>query len=196
MKQALDIFMDSVRSLCPKLTDSELRYLESGITMTTLQAKQFYIQANTIQRDIGFLYQGLIRCYYIDVNGKEITIRFINENQYATHYPAFVNRTPSKYYFQCLEPTKVLNLSHEHIYTGYELHPNFERYGRLIAETVLWYQEKRIDSFLFQSAEERYLNFIEEHPELIHRISLTHLSSYLGIERQSLTRIRKKLSRR
>ena len=95
-----------------------------------------------------------------------------------------------------MEPTKVLNLSHEHIYTGYELHPNFERYGRLIAETVLWYQEKRIDSFLFQSAEERYLNFIEEHPELIHRISLTHLSSYLGIERQSLTRIRKKLSRR
>jgi DNA-binding MarR family transcriptional regulator len=70
-----------------------------------------------------------------------------------------------------------------------------ERYGRLVAEEVLKFQQKRIESFLFETAEQRYLNFVKEQPELLSRVSLSHLSSYLGIERQTLTRIRKKLAR-
>jgi len=194
MKSAIDIFMQSIQSLCPKLTDAELKYLEDGITITSLHTKNFYITADTIQKEIGFVYQGLIRCFYIDAKGKDITVKFVDEHQYAIDYPAFISNAPSKYYFQCLEPTIILNLSYEHIHNGYESHPNFERYGRLVAESVLKVQQRRIDSFLFETSEERYLNFIKENPKLIHRISLTHLSTFLGIERQSLTRIRKKLA--
>ncbi len=70
-----------------------------------------------------------------------------------------------------------------------------ERFGRLIAEAVLKFQQKRIESFLFDTAEARYLEFIKENPGLFNRVSLSHLSSYLGIERQTLTRIRQKLAR-
>ena len=66
-------------------------------------------------------------------------------------------------------------------------------YGRLIAEHVLTVQTDRVESFLFENAEQRYLNFIDKNPDIINRISLTHLASYLGIERQSLSRIRKKI---
>jgi DNA-binding MurR/RpiR family transcriptional regulator len=55
-------------------------------------------------------------------------------------------------------------------------------------------QQKRIEGFLFDNAETRYLDFIEENPDLFNRVSLSYLASYLGIERQSLTRIRKKLA--
>ncbi len=75
-------------------------------------------------------------------------------------------------------------------YTKYK---NFEKYGRLVAENLLVMKNNRIESFLFENAEQRYLNFVKENAELLSRISLTHLSSFLGIERQSLTRIRKKL---
>jgi DNA-binding MarR family transcriptional regulator len=54
-------------------------------------------------------------------------------------------------------------------------------------------QQKRIESFLFENAETRYLEFVQENPDLFNRVSLSHLASFLGIERQSLTRIRKKL---
>jgi hypothetical protein len=70
----------------------------------------------------------------------------------------------------------------------------FERNGRLIAEEVLRQQQRRIESFQFDSAEQRYLDFIKEHPELFNRVSLTHLSSFLGIERPSLSRIRKRIA--
>jgi hypothetical protein len=63
----------------------------------------------------------------------------------------------------------------------------------LIAEQILIKKQERIESFLFENAEERYLKFVENHSNIINRISVSHLSSYLGIERQSLTRIRKKL---
>ncbi len=69
-----------------------------------------------------------------------------------------------------------------------------ERYGRLVAEEVLKIQQKRIESFLFETAEDRYIKFINEDPDLFNRVSISHLCSYLGIERQTLTRIRKKLS--
>jgi len=59
----------------------------------------------------------------------------------------------------------------------------------------LKFQQKRIESFLFETAEERYLDFIKDNPDLINRVSISHLSSSLRIERQTLTRIRKKLAK-
>ena len=195
MKSAITTYLSSVRSLCPKLTDNELNYLESGLSVYELKSKHFYIHANAIQREIGFVYQGLLRSFYVDNKGNEITVNFSRENSYATHYTAFINRTPGKFYFQCIEPSIIVNISYEHIQTGYDKYPNFERYGRLVAEAVLQFQQKRIESFLFETAEERYLDFIKENPDLFNRVSLSHLSSFLGIERQTLTRIRKKLAK-
>jgi hypothetical protein len=65
-----------------------------------------------------------------------------------------------------------------------------------VAEEVVVMQQSRIESFLFENAEQRYLNFISGNPNLFNRISLTYLSSYLGIERQSLSRIRKYLTQK
>ena len=121
-------------------------------------------------------------------------MNFVRENRYVTHYPAFITQTPSKYYFQCIEPSTVVNLAYKHIQEGYDRFPILERYGRLVAEEALNFQHRRIESFLFDNAETRYLGFIEENPDLFNRVSLSYLSSYLGIERQSLTRIRKKLT--
>jgi CRP-like cAMP-binding protein len=147
-----------------------------------------------MQKEIGFVYSGLLRAFYIDNNGNEISVNFIRENRYATHYAAFITQTPSKYYFQCLESTVLVTISYKHIQEGYEKFPIFERYGRLVAEAVLKIQQKRIEGFLFDNAETRYLDFIKENSDLFNRVSLSYLASYLGIERQSLTRIRKKLA--
>ncbi len=195
LNQAIDTYLNSVKSLCPRLSGEELDYFKIGLGITELKPKHFFIHANAIQQEIGFVYTGLLRAFYVDENGNEITVNFIPENRYATHYSAFISRTSSKYYFQCLEPTVLVTLSFEHIQGGYEKYTNIERYGRLVAESVLKSQQKRIESFLFETAEQRYLDFIQENPNLFNRISLSHLSSFLGIERQTLTRIRQKLAR-
>jgi DNA-binding MarR family transcriptional regulator len=63
----------------------------------------------------------------------------------------------------------------------------------LVAEEVLKMQQRRIEGFIFGNAESRYLSFVRENPALLNRVSVSHLASFLGIERQSLTRIRKRL---
>lgn len=194
MKEAITTYLDSVRSLCPKVTNAELDYIKNGLTISELKSKHFYIHANAIQRELGFVFSGLLRAYYIDSNGNEISVNFVSENRYATHYSAFITQTPSKYYFQCIEPSIIVNITYKHIQEGYERFPILERYGRLISEEVLKVQQKRIESFLFENAETRYVEFIHDNPDLFNRVSLSHLSSYLGIERQSLTRIRKKMA--
>lgn len=194
MKEAIEAYLHSVTRLCPRVTKTELDYLKGGLTVSELKPKHFYIYENTIQKEIGFVYSGLLRAFYIDNNGNEISVNFIRENRYATHYSAFITQTQGKYNFQCLEPAIITNLTYEHIQEGYRKFPGLERYGRLIAEEVLKIQQRRIESFLFDNAETRYLDFINENPDLFNRISLSYLSSYLGIERQSLTRIRKKLA--
>jgi CRP/FNR family transcriptional regulator, anaerobic regulatory protein len=187
---------EAILNFSPGLSEEALQYLEEGMRIQELANKHFYVHSGEVQKHIGFVYSGLLRTFYIDDNGNDITVRFSRENTYATDYVAFIKRAPSKYFIQCLEPSVLVNLEYNHIQKGYQLHHGLENYGRLIAEEVLKGQQKRIESFLFDKAEQRYLDFVNDSPDLFNRVSLTYLSSYLGIERVSLSRIRKKLSQK
>ncbi|WP_284653261.1 Crp/Fnr family transcriptional regulator [Flavobacterium terrisoli] len=159
-----------------------------------MKKKDFFLESGKVQNAIGFITKGLVRSFYIDEKGDEITVGFYPEGEYATHFSSFVKQQPSKYAIQCLEDTTLVCLTLEGMNWNYQQSPNFERYGRLIAGEILYRQQARIESFIFQTAEERYLDFIKKQPGLFNRISISHLCSYLGIERQTLTRIRHKLA--
>jgi len=188
------IFLKSVKGICPDASDFALSQFASRLTFKELNRKDFFVESGKIQKEIGFIANGLVRSSFIGPDGNEITVGFYAECDYATHYPAFIAQQPSKYSIQCLEPTAMVCLSFEDMQWIYAHFPGFERYGRLVAEEILDRQQACIESFIFQTAEERYVDFIKKQPRLFNRISISHLCSYLGIERQSLTRIRQKLA--
>jgi CRP-like cAMP-binding protein len=194
MTDAIQTYLNTVKHLCPEADNDALDFLGSELTINILDKKRFYINADTLQTNVGFVFSGLLRSFYIDDYGNEITVRFAKENEFATDYVAFISQTPSKFYFQCLESCKILNISYQHMQAAYSKFSSLEKYGRLIAEEVLKFQQKRIQSFLFENAEQRYINFVKENPDLHNRVSLSYLSTYLGIERPSLSRIRKKIA--
>ncbi|WP_343637150.1 Crp/Fnr family transcriptional regulator [Fluviicola sp.] len=187
-------YLQSIKEICPKLTDTELEAVADKVTVSESKKKDFFIQSGETQKTIGFISSGLIRTYYIDEQGNERNVGFFSEGEYATHYPAFISKQPSKYSIQCLEPTTFVHLTFDDLQEIYRLYPNVERYGRLIAEGILIRRQARIESFVFMTAEERYLDFIQNQQNVFNRISISQLCSYLGIERQSLTRIRQKLA--
>ncbi|HSC55333.1 MAG TPA: Crp/Fnr family transcriptional regulator [Phnomibacter sp.] len=194
MEPATAMFLKSARAVCPQLSDDELSLFASKLSFQEFKKKELFLQAGKVQKAIGFIAEGLVRSFYINKDGDEITVGFYKEGDYATHYPAYITRQHSLYTIQCLEPTTMACLAYEDQQWIYQQSANFERYGRLITEEILKRQQARIESFIFETAEQRYLHFIENHSGLFNRISLSHLCSYLGIERQSLTRIRQKLS--
>lgn len=175
-------------------TAEEKAFIRDRLSVQAFKRGDFFLKSGEIQEDMGFICEGLIRRYYINEKGNKITAGFTKEEEYVTDYPAFIRQIPTKYFLQCLEPTTIVTLSYNSIQECYRQFKNSEMQGRYIAEKVLTILSDRVESFLFNTAEERYLKFIAENPDLLQRVSLTHLSSFLGIERQSLSRIRSKMA--
>lgn len=169
------------------------QFTRSILSLKKYDKKEFVFQSGDVQKKIGYVCQGLLRKYYIDDRGNKITTGFISERGYATDYPSFVRQKPTKYHIECLEASILVEMSYKKLQEAYQKHKDSEMYGRLIAEKVLTRETDRVESFLFETAEERYLNFLNHNKDIINRISLTHLSSFLGIKRQSLSRIRSKI---
>jgi CRP/FNR family transcriptional regulator len=186
-------YLDSVKKKVPEISEKELSYFSNLLDVKTLKKNDYYIEVGQVQKYIGFLSEGFFRSYYLDEKGNEKTVRFIDEYGFITHYSSFLDQKESKYNFKCLENSTVVNISYSAIQEVYKEIASFQKYGRIVAEEILKMQQKRIESFLFQSAEQRYLNFVEEYPQIYNKVSLTHLCSYIGIERQSLSRIRKRI---
>lgn len=190
---AIQGYASALRKIYPDLDSDEINFISSKVTVTKLKANQLYLMAGDIQESLGFTFEGLLRTFYIDDKGSEITVSFTKENNFATDYGAFINQNPSKYYIETLESCLLVNIPFTLMEECYAKYKNFEKCGRLIAENILNKRQHRIESFLFENAEQRYLNFISQNKDMFNRISLTHLASFLGIKRQTLTRIRKKL---
>lgn len=195
MHQYIEYYLDYLLRFCPELTQDDCELFREGLTVTQLNKGDFYSKAGEIQQYNGFVVSGLIRELYIDEWGNETNVEFICENEYACHYPAFMEKTPNPFSYQCLEPSIIVNLPIDHIHNAYLKIPNFERYGRLAMEKKSKKLQQRLISMLSQNAEQRYLTFIKQYPKLFSRISISHLCSYLGVERQTLTRIRKKIAK-
>jgi CRP/FNR family transcriptional regulator len=194
MEAAIQTYLESLKSVCGDVGEDDLSQMAARLRVKEYGKKDFFLEAGKVQRDLGFIVNGLVRSYFVDEDGDEKTVGFYPENDYATHYAAFITRRPSQYFIQCLAPTTFVCLTLDDLQWIYQRSPVFERYGRLIAEEILMRQQARIESFIFQTAEERYLDFIKTKSTLFNRISLSHLCSFLGIERQSLTRIRQKVA--
>ena len=140
--------------------------------------------------------EGFIRGYYVNDKGDEITTRIVDRGYFATQYSAFVNQQKSDYIFQCLEDCTLLCFTYSDIQKAYQLHPCLEKFGRLVAEHIIKIYEGRTRGFQFLNAEERYLQFLDNFPHLMNKISINHLSSYLGVARPSLSRIRRNIANR
>ena len=188
-QSCFDLFMKQFPSISPEAK----KFTRSFLIVEDYKKKEFLHKSGEIQKEIGFVCQGLLRKFYLNEKGDEIITGFSKEKEYATDYPAFLSQRPSKYYIECLEPSIIVKIPYEKLQEAYRKHKGNEMYGRLVAEKVLTRETNRVESLLFESAEERYLNFLMQNKNIMNRISLTHLASYLGIKRQSLSRIRSNL---
>ena len=100
MEIAVQLYLNSYKKISPELTDEELEFVKSNISILKLKKKQILIYENVIQKSIAFIYSGLIRSYFIDDNGKEINNAFFSENEFVTDYLAFIKQQRPKCTFE------------------------------------------------------------------------------------------------
>ena len=159
-----------------------------------LAQKDFFLKENEICRDLAFVNRGVLRMYYLTPNGKEINTQFFFENDFVVSYQSFLLQQPSRYFIEALSECELITIPHHALQKAFKEVHLWDKFGRIVAEKSFIIAEQRTESFLFYNSEERYLNLLKKQPKVFEQVPLYHIASYLGIERESLSRIRKKLS--
>ena len=123
--KAIQGYTNALREIYPDLNSDEINFISSKVTVTKLKANQLYLIAGNIQESLGFAFEGLLRTFYIDDKGEEITISFTKENNFATDYGAFISQNPSKYYIETLESCLLVNVPFTLMEECYAKYKNF-----------------------------------------------------------------------
>jgi len=142
-------------------------------------------------RTIYFVTKGVLRIYYYK-DGVDVSESFEFENSIVARVESLFSGKPSRKAIQCVEDVELTAIDATKLFALYEEHPEIETLFRKIYEAAYVRTVNRIESLQFHSAEERYNNLLADHPNVLQKVPLKHISSFLGITQVSLSRIRAK----
>lgn len=158
-----------------------------------LQKNQYLSEAGKVPKHIGFVLEGVFRFCYYNHKGEDITYYFIDENNFVADYPKFEIQAVATEYVQAVTDCKLLAFTKK----GWdEISTNIIGWDILsakIEKKCLNNSIERRSPLVSEDATARYLSFMKEFPNLVNRVPLSYIASYLGITQQSLSRIRKNI---
>jgi CRP-like cAMP-binding protein len=176
------------------LNDKDIRDSQPFWKARKMNKGDYFNMQSMVCNDLGLIVKGIFRIYFRDLNAKEDkNIFFFSENQFVVSFRSFISRDACWYFIEAMEDSEIFFISYEDLNKLYESHPNWGKFGRLLAELFFKLAQTRTEEFIFFSHEQRYLRLLEEHPDIVERIPAYHISSYLGITNPSLSRIRKRV---
>lgn len=160
-----------------------------------LKAGEHFHSLHKVANEIAFVETGVLRVYAAAPGGDEITKYFIRENQFAVDLESYYTATPGKDAFQAVTASEIYTIHKLVIDQLCEEIPNLYIFLKSITEAHLLNKIKDNDFLNFGDAKTKYLEFIKRYPALIQQIPQQYIASYLKITPQSLSRIRKGLSK-
>lgn len=152
------------------------------------------IEMDSRSSNIYFIRKGLVRMYTVLENGEERTMSLIPEYHIAANGDIVLIDRPSRYIFQALEPTTTFTMDFEVVQQIMERNPHMEKQRKHILRRYVVEFFTRLETFILLSAEERYLRYVEDHPELTSRVPDKYIAQVPGITTVSLSRIRKRIA--
>ena len=177
-------------------TDGDFEFMRAFFRPRALRAGDILQRGGEVAAHAAFVASGCLRSYVIDAKGREHVVQFAPENWWLSDTFSLMNRTPSQYFIDAVEDSEILLLdgpSHQRIV---EQVPGYAASFRTGLQRQAAAKDKRIVGSLSESAEERYLEFMKTYPSIALRVPQWMLASYLGVSPETVSRIRKSLSRK
>ncbi len=178
-----------------EMSDEEFILGTTFLIPKKLRRRQYLLQAGDVCQWAVFISRGCLRQYALDASGRERILRFGIEGWWMTDLESFRSRLPAASNIDAIEDSELLLMSNDSLERLTTTVTSWERYYRGVLERENQSTIVRISDFVGSPAEERYMHFLAVYPDLFQRIPLHQIASYLGITPQTLSRIRKQLSR-
>ena len=150
---------------------------------------EFILKEGIVSNYTSWILKGLTRSYYLK-DTEEVTTKFLWEGAAITSVYSYYSRKPGNENIIALEDTTLASIHYDHMQYLYKKHPAFNFIGRVITEKYLYMLEIEVYNLRKQKAEDRYQFIVKHFPHLLQRVPLKHLATYLGMNLETLSRIR------
>ncbi|UTW65315.1 Crp/Fnr family transcriptional regulator [bacterium SCSIO 12643] len=170
----------------------DLDLIDKYFTSKTLKKRELLIEEGKVCQFLAFISKGSIRHYHI-LDGNEKTCDISFENQWVTDFKSFTNRISGSMNLQAMEDTVVFCISRDHLESLYQESQAFETFGRIMTEQVAHRATEIAMSLSANKPEQRYLDLIENRPDMFQRIPQKYIANFIGISPESLSRIQKRV---
>lgn len=179
-----------------ELTQDEEAKLVLKIKIRKVSKGQFIVRNGDICKYENFVLAGCLRSFYIDNEGQEHIVMFALENWWTADLGSFITQKPADLNVQCLEDSELVQIHYDDLQNLYVEIPKLERFFRIIIQKAFVAAQKRIVNNFSMEATSRYLQFREQYPDIEQRVPQYMIASYLGITKEFLSKIRRKITAR
>jgi len=176
------------------LSLNDLYELFSMAQVKRISAGGVYIEEGATSKKLGLIRKGLIRAYRIKDNGDDVTLILRWENQFIASHDTVILNQPSRFSYQALEDTTLMELDYGRLESILDNNPKLSAHRNIILLRMLSEALERMESFVLLTPEERYLQLLTEKPNIFNRVPNKYLATLLGITPVSLSRIRKRIT--
>lgn len=174
------------------IASQEVDYFISLGQVKQFNKHHYFLMEGEVPDKLGVVLTGLFRYSYINGKGDEFTKSFLPEGSIISSYSAMVQQQASAYFIEALEDSQVLEIRYTAWEDLLERSPVWQKLLLFSLEKGFIKKEARERAFLLDDAETRYQTFLNDYPGLEQRVSQRIIASYIGIQPESLSRIRKK----
>jgi len=174
-----------------EFNEEEEQFIGSVFKLKHFAKGEHFLPAGDVCREAAFIESGVFR-FYINTDERDATYYFAAENEFICDYPSFLPQRPSNIIIQALEPAEIRVIGFDDLQRLYRKVRLGERFGRLIAEEIFVDSIEQLASFYQDKPAIRYQNFVRRFPRLVQRLPQYYIASYVGIQPQSLSRIRRR----
>ncbi len=190
--KALDKFQNLITFISQYVdfTGNDLKSIYDKVEIIQLKKNRIFIDEGEIAEKLAFTNKGYLRVYY-NFDGEEITRDITPLHTFATALPSFVSQKPSFEVISAITDCELLIIHRNDLEFLYSNYPKWERLGRRIIEEMFVESQRRIYSFITETAETRYKKLLKQYPDMIRDVPLKYIADFLGIKLQSLSRLRK-----
>ncbi len=180
--------------LLPTLSEESWEICRKVVKVASYKKGAMIQRAGTVENNVYFVNSGLVRMFY-DAHGKEKIVCFFNENNYMSDYQSFITRKPGSINIQALENTEAVVTSYSDLQMLYNVVPEANYLGRLMAEQLFIKMNEHQASDANDTIEKKYIQLVHEMPWLTQKVPQYMIASYLGITPEALSRVKARMNK-
>lgn len=187
--EIFSIFFTAIESISPFEENDKnlcLKYFEP----VTFKKGEYLVKVGETPPYFYFIVSGLVRKFTYDNEGNEITIDFSHNPGVFNCYDAFIDQKPCKEYMDALTDCVILRITYKNFVSLMDESEAAKQYTIKLLQIILKKSQERVYDMGYTSAAERYKKFVEKNPYIANHANLMHISTYIGVRPQSLSRIR------